>query len=246
MLKSFIDINCDMGEGIGGESDLLPLVSSCNIACGGHAGDSDSMNRVVKLAKELKVKIGAHPSFPDKEHFGRIPMQMGYADLFTSLKAQMREFLSVVRDNNAQLHHIKPHGALYNLAVHDIKIANVIIEVVKSLSAPTILYAPEHSVVAKKAIKQNIKVCFEGFADRAYHNDLSLVSRSEEGSLIEDQFRVFDQVHRMISKGAVMSIEGVEVPIQVNTVCVHGDHKNAVQILKYLNEKLAENSIRIA
>ena len=124
-----IDINADVGEGIGNEADLLPLISSCNIACGGHAGDTNTMREVIKLAKKNRVKIGAHPSFPDKENFGRVKMDMSCAALFTSIKQQIETLQNVLDQEHRLLHHIKPHGALYNLAVVDTKVANVIVDV---------------------------------------------------------------------------------------------------------------------
>ena len=151
-----IDVNADVGEGVGNELDLMPLLSSCNIACGGHAGDLASMTQVVRLAKAHKVKIGAHPSFPDKDNFGRIDMKMSAADLYSSIKHQIRDLQEVIHSEDAQLHHIKPHGALYNMAAKDEKTANVIIEVVKSISLPVKLYAPYKSIIEDLAIKENI------------------------------------------------------------------------------------------
>lgn len=179
-----IDINADVGEGIGNESDLLPLISSCNIACGGHAGDETTMRNVVKLAVKHKVKIGAHPSFPDKENFGREIVDLSCAALFTEIKEQIKTLLKICREEQAQLNHVKPHGALYNLAAKDKNTAEVVIEVMKRFHQSIKLYVPYGSVIAEIAIQENIPIIYEAFADRNYNNDLSLVSRKKPNALI--------------------------------------------------------------
>ena len=240
-----IDINADVGEGIGNEVELIPYLSSCNIACGGHAGDISAMTEVVSLAKQHNVKIGAHPSFPDKANFGRLEMKLSAADLFSSLKQQIRSLQNVLHSKNAQLHHIKPHGALYNLAAKDERIATVVIEVIKSIALPLKLYAPYNSIIAQLAIKENIEVVYEAFADRNYNEDLSLVSRQNDNALLVDNDAILNHLVRMIHKQNVKAVSGVEVPIKASTFCVHGDTKNAIDILKFLNEELPKNKILI-
>ena len=240
-----IDVNADVGEGVGNELDLMPLLSSCNIACGGHAGDLASMTQVVRLAKAHKVKIGAHPSFPDKDNFGRIDIKMSAADLYSSIKYQIRDLQEVIHSEDAQLHHIKPHGALYNMAAKDEKTANVIIEVVKSISLPVTLYAPYKSIIADLAIKENIEVTFEAFADRNYNNDLSLVSRNIKNAVLTIKDDVLAHLKRMVLTQNVRTIDGEEVPIKASTYCIHGDTANAVEILEYLSLMLPKNKIFI-
>ena len=240
-----LDINADVGEGIGNEVGLMPYLSSCNIACGGHAGDVATMTKVVKLAKKHNVKIGAHPSFPDKENFGRVDMKISAADLYSSLKQQIRALQNVLHSENAQLHHIKPHGALYNLAAKDDKAALVIIEVVKSIAMPVKLYAPYKSKIAELATNENIQVTFEAFADRNYNEDLSLVSRKKDNALLIDKDEVLHHVLNIIKHEKVKTISGVEVPIKAMTYCVHGDTKNAIEILKYLNIELPKYQVEI-
>jgi len=240
-----MDINADVGEGIGNEVDLMPYLSSCNMACGGHAGDVATMTKVVKLAKKHNVKIGAHPSFPDKENFGRVDMKISAADLYSSLKQQIRALQNVLHSENAQLHHIKPHGALYNLAAKDEKTALVIIEVVKSIAMPVKLYAPYKSKIAELASNENIQVTFEAFADRNYNEDLSLVSRKKDNALLIDKDEVLHHVLNIIKHEKVKTISGVEVPIKALTYCVHGDTKNAIEILKYLNLELPKYQVEI-
>ncbi len=240
-----MDINADVGEGIDNEVDLIPYLSSCNMACGGHAGDVVTMTKVVKLAKKHNVKIGAHPSFPDKENFGRVDMKISAADLYSSLKQQIRALQNVLHSENAQLHHIKPHGALYNLAAKDEKTALVIIEVVKSIAMPVKLYAPYKSKIAELASNENIQVTFEAFADRNYNEDLSLVSRKKDNALLIDKDEVLHHILNIIKHEKVKTISGVEVPIKASTYCVHGDTKNAIEILKYLNLELPKYQVEI-
>ncbi len=240
-----IDINADLGEGIGNEAQLMPFISSCNIACGGHAGSLEIIKEVVALAKKHEVKIGAHPSFPDRENFGRIDMDMSCADLYTSLKQQISVLLRALSNASLNLHHIKPHGALYNKAAKDEKTALVIIEVVKSMPLPVKLYAPYNSVIANCALAESIPVCFEGFADRHYNDDLSLVSRKESYAIIEDSKEVFEHVFRMISQQKIMTKNRIEASIKVDTICVHGDTPNSVNIARNLYWELCHNNVQI-
>ncbi|WP_248722701.1 5-oxoprolinase subunit PxpA [Seonamhaeicola sp. ML3] len=240
-----IDINADVGEGLGNESMLMPYISSCNIACGGHAGDELTMREVVKLAKNSNVKIGAHPSFPDKENFGRVKMDISCAALYTSLKHQITDMLAVLEQEQATLHHIKPHGALYNLAAKDKKVANVIIEVVKSMHRPVQLYVPYKSVVAELAQENGLSITYEAFADRNYNPDLSLVSRNEDNALITDVDNMAEHVLNMILNKKLKTVSGEEQHIIAETICVHGDSPNAIQMVKKLNDHLRESEIRI-
>jgi len=236
MKRRFLDINVDVGEGFNNESQIMPYIYSCNIACGGHAGDNDSMKAVVKLAKKHNVKIGAHPSFPDKVHFGREIIEMSSANLYTSLMKQIRGLIHVLNEEHIQLRHIKPHGALYNLAASDSKTANVIIEVVKSIAYPLKLYAPYGSVIANLAEKEKIPVTYEVFADRNYNNDLTLVSRREEKAVITSSKEVIEHTSRMLLKGKVKTIQGNELDIKADTFCIHGDNPKAVDLIKKLKE----------
>lgn len=241
----YIDVNADIGEGIENEAQIVPFLSSCNIACGGHSGDVLTMKRVVNLAIKNNVKIGAHPSFPDKENFGRVDLKMSAADLYSSLREQIRELQNVLHTENGQLHHIKPHGALYNLAAKDENTAKVIIEVIKSIAMPLRLYAPFNSVIAELAKLENIPVTFEAFADRNYNEDLSLVSRANNKALLSNKVNILQHVVNMVKNEKVKTIDGVEVRIKASTFCVHGDSKNAIEILEYLNLELPKNQIQI-
>ncbi len=240
-----IDINCDLGEGIGNESVLMPLLSSCNIACGGHAGDLSTMSHVVELAKTYNVKVGAHPSFPDKKNFGRLILNMSSNDLFDTLKFQIESLQSIVEAQQLKLHHIKPHGALYNLASVDVATATTVVNVIKSIDRDLVLYVPFGSVISKIAQQDGLKVMFEGFADRNYNEDLTLVSRTEPNAMIYDPFKMFAHVYNMISHGKVTTSNGVEVALKVDTFCMHGDGNNVADNLRFLLKNLATKSIQI-
>ena len=245
MIPSAIDINVDVGEGVDIESQIMPFISSCNIACGGHAGNEKMMRSVIKLAKKYHVKIGAHPSFPDQENFGRVKMDISYAALFKSIKEQVESLNSILHEEQAQLHHIKPHGALYNLAASNEKVAKVVIEFMKSMVVPVKLYVPYNSVIEKMAVKYNIPITYEVFADRNYNDDLTLVSRHENDALIYDADTLFEHVFTMISKSKVKTITGKLVEIKAETFCVHSDTKNAVNLIKNLDNRLRVHGISV-
>lgn len=240
-----IDINADIGEGIGNEAELMPLLSSCNIACGGHAGNIDTMTMCVELAKQHRVKIGGHPSFPDKENFGREVVDMSCAALYQTIKNQIRALMNVVRGQHAALHHVKPHGALYNLAAKDKTTAEVIVEVMKSIHLPLKLYVPFGSVIADVASKAKIPITFEVFADRNYNDDLSLVSRSEKNAVIKDVDEMTHHIQNMILHKKVKTISGVEVSIKAETICVHGDNPEALKLIKKLRQNLTDSGLKI-
>ena len=167
-----IDINCDLGEGVGNEAELLPLIGSCNIACGGHAGDFVSMRETINLAKKNEVKIGAHPSYPDKANFGRQVMSISNKDLKISLQKQLKTFDKALEVENAQLHHIKAHGALYNQTAKDEDLAKFYLDIIKPYRESTYIYVPFGSVIAKLASQKGFKIFYEAFADRNYNSRL--------------------------------------------------------------------------
>lgn len=240
-----IDLNADVGEGIGNESRLLPLLSSCNIACGGHYGNRKTIQEVVKLAIDNNLKIGAHPSFPDKENFGRNIMHMSDMDLYDSLKGQITNFMEILEEESGTLHHVKPHGALYNLAAKDEKAAKVVVSVLKDLNASLVLYAPFGSVISKIAEKESIPVVYEAFADRNYNSDLSLVSRHLKKAIITDPDKMVDHVLNMILNKKVKTINGIEVHLIASTFCVHGDNPKAVDLLKNFRSRIPSYGIKI-
>lgn len=245
-MKSWqIDINCDVGEGVGNEAELFPYISSCNIACGGHAGDIQSMQGVVKLAKQHNIKIGAHPSYPDKVNFGREVMDISADELIQSIKNQLTAFDDVLKIENAPLHHIKAHGALYNQTAKDPETARIYLEAIKEYRERTIIYAPFKSEVAKMAEGEGFHVWHEAFADRNYSIDLSLVSRKNKKALIEEPKEVLAHIVPMIKNGTVLAIDGKSSEIQAKTLCVHGDTPSALEILVYLSRELPKHQVQI-
>lgn len=239
-----IHINCDLGEGGEYDDKLMPLISACNIACGGHAGNLESMHRTVGHAMEHHVEIGAHPSYPDKENFGRRSLAMEEKDLKQSLVAQILSLKQIAEAEGGKLVHVKPHGALYNDAAKDEKTARMFLEVMEEFDDALTLYAPADSVISKLA-EGRIKVVFEAFADRNYNPDYSLVSRSEPMALIAQKEDVFKHLYTMFSRQIITCKNGQELPCRATTFCMHSDTPNSVEILRYLHEKLKQKDIQI-
>ena len=240
-----IDINCDIGEGIGNEAQLLPLITSCNIACGGHAGDIATMMKVAFLAKEHKVLIGAHPSYPDRENFGRTSIKMAKEELKKSILAQIDDLNTVLKSLGLALNHIKPHGALYNDVARDRELALVFLDSVEKYKNEVFLYVPYDSKIAEEALRLGFQIKYEAFADRNYNEDLSLVSRKEPMAMIQDPKAVKDHLLYMVTKGAVLTLSGKAVKIKADTYCIHGDSPSTFQILMYLSKHLPKNQILI-
>lgn len=240
-----VDINCDVGEGITNERLLMKYISSCNIACGGHFGNANTIDETIKLAIKNKVLIGAHPSFPDKENFGRKVLHISHTELQKSIENQLDVFVSRLSIFNKKLHHIKPHGALYNLIAVDENFARTFIKSIKKYSKNTFLYVPYNSVIEKVAIENNIKIKHEAFADRNYNDDLTLVSRTSNNAMILNPKEVFNHVFLMVKKKKVTTISGLEKSIKADTFCIHGDAKNALEIVSYLYRNLKKEDIQI-
>ena len=240
-----IAINCDVGEGVSNEHLLMPYISSCNIACGGHYGDVKTMDNTIAIANENNVLIGAHPSFPDKENFGRKILKMNPEALQKSIESQLLLFKSRLDLVGAKMNHIKPHGALYNLITVDVATAKIFLKAIDKYAKSVFLYVPYNSVIARLAIEKNIRVVYEVFADRNYNSDLSLVSRNQENALITDAVAVFKHVVHMYQHQEVIAISGEKKPIIADTFCVHGDQEKALSILIYLSDHLKKQGIAI-
>lgn len=243
-MKNIIDINCDLGEGIGNEAEIMPFISSCNLACGGHAGDGSTIDQVVALAKHNNVRVGAHPSFPDKANFGRKPMVMSKEDLYVTLRQQILLVMNCCAIHDLKMHHVKPHGALYNLCSVDENLASVVIDVMLNTCPGVALYAPPGSEIARLA-KGKIVVLFEGFADRNYNGDLTLVSRQENDALLTRKEDVLDHVLTMVKEQKIRVRSGEKIDANIDTICIHGDTKNAVEIASFLYENLTKKGINI-
>lgn len=245
-MERIIDLNADVGEGLNNEHLLMPYLSSCNIACGGHAGNAQTIKETILLAKQNNVAVGVHPSYPDTKNFGRKVIDISHEELLISLREQIKLFQKVQKNEDATLHHLKPHGALYNQAAKEERIAKVIITLMQELLPQTKLYAPYGSVIAKLARDKNISVTYEAFADRRYLNTLQLVSRKHSRAIIEDPEEAFQQVYAIYSEQKVVTISKETRPLEANTFCVHGDHPRAVEMLVYLKEGLANKGIKIS
>lgn len=231
-----VDINSDLGEGSGADVTIMPFISSCNIACGGHAGNPISMQETIDLAIKNHVKIGAHPSYPDPANFGRKVIDMPLDELKGSILSQIKELEKWANQSGAKLHHIKPHGALYNEAAANKSIADLIVEIMKSYYPDLVLYVPDGSIIAEIAKREEISIWFEVFADRNYRDDLTLVSRKEPNAVLYDSSEVLEHLKRMIISGQVLTVSGKQLPIKADTVCVHGDNPSALKLVASIYE----------
>lgn len=240
-----IHINCDLGEGGEHDAELMLMISACNIACGGHAGNVESMQRTVALALEHGVEIGAHPSYPDKDNFGRKRMKISAEDLQRSLVAQILSLKQITESEGGKLTHVKPHGALYNDAAKDKNIAEIVLKSVQEFDEDLPIYAPINSVISSLA-EEKIPVVFEAFADRNYNEDYSLVSRQKETALITQKEEVFQHLFSMFSTGEITCENGRKISCNATTFCLHSDTPNSVKILQYLRQKFSENGIKIS
>lgn len=241
----WIDLNCDMGEGLDNDELIMPFISSANIACGAHAGNEDTMKRTVDLALQHRVAIGAHPGFEDKQNFGRTEMQLPLQQVYDLVTNQIEKLQKVCTSFHTHLHHIKPHGALYNMAATDAALANIIAKAIKDLNPGLIVYGLSGSYLVSESSLVHLTTANEIFADRTYQEDGSLVSRKQPNALIENEELSIQQVLQMIWDQSVISISGKLIPIVAETICLHGDSKNAVQLAKKINQTLQQNGITI-
>lgn len=225
-----VDLNCDLGEGAGHDAELMPFISSANIACGAHAGDAVTMRETVALARAHGVKIGAHPGFPDRANFGRSELNLSAAELRDSILRQIESLREM-----AELHHVKLHGALYTLAARDPAIAATTLDAIETVDRTVVVYGLAGSQFVRAARARGFAVAEEVFADRRYRKDGTLVSRSEADATIANADEALEQVLRMVREGVVRSIEGIDVAINADTVCLHGDGPHAVEFAKALN-----------
>lgn len=239
-----IDINCDVGEGFNNESLLMPFLSSCNIACGAHAGSLEIIKNTMLLAKKHGVKIGAHPSFPDQENFGRKMMNISSEALQKSIESQLRTIKQCAEKLNLKIHHVKAHGALYNSIAKDTLFAKVFVNAVKVVFKNIFLYVPCHSEIEKIALQNHLQIKYEVFIDRNYNEDLSLVDRSQKNAIIQNKSEALKHVNNLLH-GKVKTVTGKEKKIQADTFCVHGDAVNTLEILRFLKEFFTKKEIDI-
>jgi UPF0271 protein len=235
-----MDINCDMGEGIGNEKELMPFISSANIACGYHAGDAATIREVINLCLHYNVNIGAHPSFFDRENFGRTTMQLPPHEIYTIVTDQLKIINTIVMECGAALHHVKPHGALYNMAAKDIVTAAAIANAVKDFDDRLIYFGLSGSVMIAEAAKLGLQSASEVFADRTYHADGTLTPRTQPNALIKDKAVMLNQVLQMINENKITAVTGEQIFIKADTICIHGDGEHAVDFAKAIHKKINE------
>jgi len=235
-----IDFNCDLGEGGGADGELMPWITSANIACGGHAGDVVTMRETVALAEAHGVAVGAHPGFLDRENFGRREQELTAGALRELVTSQIEALRGC-----GSVRHVKPHGALYNQAARDPEMAKIVAEAVYEIDPKLILFGLAGSELVRAGRKRGLRVANEVFADRTYQADGSLTPRSRSDAVITDEAAAVAQVLRMVGDGWVRSTDGSTVPIEADTVCLHGDGPKAVAMARRLNEALRDSGIKI-
>ncbi|MGJ8690651.1 MAG: 5-oxoprolinase subunit PxpA [Gammaproteobacteria bacterium] len=240
-----IDLNADLGEGGAFDHELLALVSSANISCGAHAGDTDTINNAIRLAVTHNVRIGAHPSYPDRANFGRRPMQLSFSSLRQHVLSQLESLRELVGKQHGELSHIKPHGALYNQLAIDEALAQNFTDIVKEFDSALPVVGLAGGVFLRISKEAGLQTYSEAFADRRYQHNGELVPRSDSQALIHDVDIAVAQSLAIIRKGQVKAITGEAIPIIADTLCIHGDSVIALQFAKKLRHRLAQEGVRI-
>ena len=245
-----VDLNCDLGESfgryrIGADEALMQYITSANIACGYHAGDPLVMDRTVRLAVEHGVGIGAHPGFPDLVGFGRRAMQLSSEEIENCILYQVGALAGFARPAGVELAHVKPHGALYNMAAKDVELARAIVRGIARFSEELIMVCLAGSAMVEAAEEAGLRVAREGFADRAYNPDGTLRSRKLPGALIEDSEVAAERAIRMVRDGVVVAHTSEEIPLRVDTICVHGDTPAAVEMAETIRAELEAAGIEV-
>ncbi|QOR34261.1 LamB/YcsF family protein [Clostridium sp. 'deep sea'] len=245
MSKFKIDLNADLGEGAGFDSELIPLLSSANIACGFHAGNPHLISKSVELCVNHNVHIGAHPSFPDMWGFGRREMKCSSAEIIDYMLYQIGAVDAFCKANNVKLYHVKPHGAIYNMASKDKDIALAIAKSIKMYDSSLKVFTQPGSMLALASADLGLKVVGEVFADRAYNNDGSLVSRKLPKSVLHDESEVLARTLKMVCDKQVVTYTNEILNIEANTVCLHGDNPSAIDLAKAIKKGLKSAGVEI-
>jgi len=251
LTRPCVDLNADLGESfgpytLGNDSQVLRLITSANIACGMHAGDPRVMENTVRASRELGVSIGAHPGFPDRVGFGRRNLEATPLEVETDVLYQIGALNAFAVSNGVQLQHVKAHGALYNIAVSQTEIAAAVARAVVRFDPRLIFVAPVGSALEHAGIEAGLPVSREGFADRGYNSDSTLQSRQIPGAVISDPDNASERAHQMVKEHRVSTVDGGWLPIQVDTLCVHGDNPNAIEILRAIRLTFERDGIAIA
>jgi UPF0271 protein len=245
-MKLRVDLNADLGEGTAAERELLDLVSSASIACGFHAGDPAMMSSSILIARQAGVAVGAHPSLADRENFGRKELPVTPDEVFALVAYQVGAFEGLARSLGVRPSHVKPHGALYNMAVRDAALAAAIARAVFAIDQSLTIFAPNDSRLAETAAAAGLRVIHEVFADRNYLPDGTLVHRSRPDALLHDPDAAAERVLRMLRENRVRAIDGSDLPVTAETICIHGDNPAAVLFAKKLRENLVAAGIAVA
>lgn len=246
-----IDLNCDMGESygawkMGADAAVMPHITSANIACGFHGGDPATIRTTVKLAVDHGVAVGAHPSLPDLQGFGRRAMKISPQDMYDLVVYQAGAVEAFARAAGARLHHVKCHGALYNMAANDAGLAEAMARAVKDLGGDVVLYALSNSLMMSAGKKLGLRVAGEVFADRGYADDGTLAPRGTPGAMIEDAALAAARALEMVEKRCVKSLSGKAIPVVPDTLCVHGDQPGAAAFASTLRKSFAGHGITVA
>ncbi|ATF13184.1 lactam utilization protein LamB [Brevibacillus brevis X23] len=246
-----VDLNCDMGESfgayqLGNDQEILPYITSANVACGFHAGDPGTMRKTVQMALEAGVAIGAHPGFADLVGFGRRNMEISPDEAYELVLYQIGALQAFVRAEGGVMHHVKPHGALYNMAATRPALAESIALAIYKVNPELVLYGLAGSELTRAGEKIGLATAHEVFADRTYQQDGTLTPRSQPNAMITDQQLSLQQVIRMVSKGLVLTQQGVDIPIQADTICIHGDGAHALEFAQSIREALVGAGMTIA
>jgi len=244
-----IDLNCDMGESfgawkMGNDAGVMPFITSANIACGFHGGDPATIRQTVRLAVDHGVAVGAHPSLPDLMGFGRRTMRISPQDMYDLVVYQAGAVEAFARAAGAKLHHVKCHGALYNMAAVDEGLSESMVKAARDLGV--MLYVLSNSITMKIAKSKNISVAGEVFADRGYSDDGTLAPRDKPGGMIEDKDESLKHALRMVEEGVVVSLSGKRIPVAADTLCLHGDQPGAVEFASHIRKAFTARGITIA
>jgi len=246
-----VDINCDLGESygnfrVGNDAEIMPHITSANVACGFHAGDPLTIAQTIALAKRHGVAVGAHPGYPDLMGFGRREMQLTYEEAKNYVIYQVGALQGFAKVFGITLQHVKPHGAMYNTALKNKELARAITEAILELDQNLIVFASPKSVLAETASNAGLRVAYEFFADRAYNPDGSLVSRKNAGALIEEPEKVVKRALKALKEGVVEAINGELVKLgTIHTICVHGDTPTALKLAKTLKSRLTNSGVEV-
>ena len=245
-----ININCDLGEkskfhSTKNDPDLLKIVNSANIACGYHAGDKETMNSVIEISKTNQVSIGAHPSFNDPENFGRKKINLNSSEVTKLIIDQYEVLQKIAENHNENVTHIKPHGALNNMACEDLELATTIAKAINSINKDIIFLVPTGSKMELAGKKLNMKIACEIFADRNYEDDGNLVSRSKDNALITNPDVAKKHVLKMVKNQALNCFSGKKIPCKIDSVCIHGDNESSLATAKSIKDNLINNGLKL-